>query len=185
MMRHAAVALLALCALLAGCPESIHPASDPSAAQHDERLFGSWQGEFEGDEIWLHVGPAERGFTSAVMVERKGKDGSIKAERYAAFPSRLGEELAVLNVRPLNGDAERAYTLFKYVAKKNKLTLWMASYNAVRADIRAGKLKGVAEEGRFGDTRITASTAEVAAYLVNADPGRLFDKPLEFSRVEP
>jgi hypothetical protein len=49
--------------------------------------------------------------------------------------------------------------------------------------IKAGKLKGIAEEGQLGETRITASSAELAAWLRAADQKRLFDKPLVFQRV--
>ena len=118
--------------------------------------------------------------TSAATVEHKKKDGSIKVERYLAFPSRL-KGLTMLNARPL--DDAGYYLLFRYEVGPKGLTLWLTSYAAVRADIRAGKLKGIAESGEFGETRITASSAEIAAYLLAADRKRLFDKPLVFRRV--
>jgi quercetin dioxygenase-like cupin family protein len=182
MRRQAVTVLLALCVLLGGCPESTHPASDPAAAAHDARLFGTWRGTFEGDEVYLHVAPAARGLTGAVMVERKQKGGDLKIERYAAFPSRAGS-LTVLNVRPLDADSERGYSLFRYEVDADRLTLWMTSFNVVREDIRAGRLTGIAQPGQLGETRITASTAELSAWLGAADSKRLFDKPLAFRAV--
>ena len=180
-MIRTAVALLALSPLLAGCPESVHPVSDPAAAAHDPALFGTWRGTFDGDAVYLHVGPAERGMTRAVMVEHDSKQG-IKVERYSAYPARLGS-LAVLNVKPLDDAQERGYSIMKYEVSADELTLWMTSYAAIRDDIRAGKLKGVAGKDPYGETRITAPGAELAAYLRPAKRERLFDKPLVFQRL--
>jgi hypothetical protein len=177
----ATCAMLALCALLCGCPESVHPLSDPASAAPDPALFGAWRGSFDGDEVYLHVGPGERGMTQATMVEHD-KKGGIKTERHVAFPTRL-EGLAMLNVRAVGeGNSVRGYTLFKYEVASRKLTLWMLSYDAVRNDIRAGKLEGKAEDGVYGETYISASTEELAAYVLGGQ-ARLFDKPLVFRRL--
>jgi hypothetical protein len=173
-------AILGLCGLLAGCPESVHPVSDPAAAAHDPALFGVWHGIFDGEPMYLHVGPADHGMTRAVTVEHKRKNGEIKVEPYTAFPSRL-EGLSMLNLRA--DDGLRGYSLLKYEVGKKELTVWMTSVAVVREDIKAGKLKGIAEEGQLGETRITASSAELAAWLRAADQKRLFDKPLVFQRV--
>lgn len=175
--------LVALSALLTGCPESIHPISDAAQAAPDPALYGVWHGRFDGDEMYLHVGPAERGMTRAVMVEHKAKDGSIKVERYVAFPTQLGK-LAMLNVKAVDDpDRDRGYSLFRYQVEKKKLTLWMTSYAAVREDIKAGKLAGKAEDKPYGDTVITAPGGELAKYLQDSDPKRLFDRPLVFRRI--
>jgi hypothetical protein len=71
----------------------------------------------------------------------------------------------------------------KYRVERKKLTLWMTSFAAVRDDIRAGKLAGKAAEGQFGDTRITASSEDLAKYLEESNEQRLFDKPLPFKRL--
>jgi len=181
MIRVSAVcATLALCVLMCGCPESVHPLSDPAGAAPDAALFGVWHGSFDGDEIYLHVGPGERGMTKATMVEHD-KRGGIKTERYVAFPTQL-EGLVMLNVRAVGeSDNERGYTLFKYEVASRKLTLWMLSYAAARDDIRAGKLKGKAEGGPYGETYISASSQELAAYVLGGQ-ARVFDKPLVFRR---
>jgi hypothetical protein len=180
MLRHW---LVATCLLLTACPESIHPLSDPAAAAHDPALFGVWHGTFDGDEVYLHIGPAEHGMTHAVLVEHRAKGGAPKVERYAAFPTQLGK-LAMLNVRRIDEpDTDRNYSLMKYRVDRKKLTLWMTSFAAVRDDIRAGKLAGKATEGQFGDTRITASSEALAKYLRESDEQRLFDKPLPFKRL--
>jgi hypothetical protein len=182
--RPLSVLLLGACALLGGCPESIHPASDPATAAAEPSLHGSWHGSFDGDEVWLHVGPGDRGMTQAVLVEHKEKGGAIKTEHYVAFPTRLGR-LTVLNVRRTDEvDHDRGWSLMKYEAGRKKLTLWMTSFAAVRDDILAGKLQGKAAEGTFGETLITAPSAELVKYLQAADPKRLFDKPLVFRRAD-
>lgn len=183
MTRWLAASLVALAPWLAGCPESIHPVSDVAQAAPDPALYGVWHGRFDGDDLYLHVGPGDRGMTSAVTVEHKEKDGTLKVERYVAFPTRLGK-LAMLNVKAVD-DAERdpGYVLFRYQVDKKKLTLWLTSYMAVRDDIRAGKLAGRAHDKPHGDTLITAPSDALAKYLLEADPKRLFDKPLEFRRL--
>lgn len=181
--RLAAPALVALTLLLAACIESVHPISDAGQAAPDPALYGVWHGRFDGDDMYLHVGPGDRGMTRAVTVEHKQKDGAIKVERYVAFPTRVGK-LAMLNVKSVD-DPERdhGYLLFKYQAGKKRLTLWLTSYGAVREDIKAGKLAGRADAAPYGDTVITASGAELAQYLQASDPRRLFDKPLVFRRM--
>ena len=183
--RCIAAGLLSLSALLAGCPESVHPVSDPATAEYDPELFGVWHGTFEDDtEIYLHIGPGEHGLTRAVLIEHKENGGGLRIENYVAFPTRL-PKLKVLNVRSLD-DASRGYSIVRYkLEDKDELVFWLTSYPAVREDIKAGKLKGIAESGQFEDTRITASSTELAAYLHGSDRARLFDKPLEFERVEP
>jgi len=179
--KSAACATLALSVLMCGCPESVHPISDPARAALDPALFGVWHGTFDGDEIYLHVGQGERGMTKATMVEHD-KKGGIKTERYVAFPTQL-DGLAMLNVRAVGeGDTVRGYTLIKYEVTSRKLTLWMLSYAAARDDIRAGKLRGKAEDGAYGETYISASSEELAAYVL-AGKVRVFDKPLVFRRA--
>ena len=180
--RLATAAALGLCALLCGCPESVHPLSDPATAAPDPALFGVWHGSFDGDEMYLHAGPGDHGMTRAIQVEHK-KKGDVATARYAAFPSRLGK-MSLLNVRnPDEGADFRGYLLFRYEVKGPRLTLWMLSMKAAREDIKAGKLAGKAEGGEYGDTLITASSAALRAYLKEGDPKRLFDKPLAFRRV--
>lgn len=181
-MRALAAALLSACPLLAGCPESVHPVSDPAGAAHDPALSGTWHGVFDGDAIYLHVGRAEHGMTRAVTVEHERKDGGIKVERYVAFASRL-DKLALLNVRPVDGGGTAGYSLFKYETGKDRLTLWLTSFAAVREDIKAGKLAGKAEDKPYGDTVITAPGGALAKYLQESDPQRLFDRPLVFRRI--
>jgi len=177
-----ASAVVALGALLSACPESVHPIADPAAAVPDPALFGAWHGTFDEDEMYLHVGPADHGMTKAVTVEHKKKDGDIKVEHYLAFPTKLGK-LGFLNVHPAGDvERERGYVLFRYAVEKKKLTLWMLSYAAARQDIKAGKLAGIAEDGPYGETRITASSEALAKYLQDSDPARLFDKPMVFRR---
>lgn len=183
-MRKVLVAgLLGLAPLLAGCPESIHPVSDPAEADHDAALFGVWRGTFDGDEVYLHVGAGERGMTHAVLVEHKQRGGAPQVERYAAFPTRLGK-LRLLNVRRTDeAGAGRDYAIMKYQVDGKNLTLWMTSYAVVREDIKAGKLEGKAGDGPLGETRITASSEELARYFEEGDARRLFDKPLPFRRL--
>ena len=88
--RCIAAGLLSLSALLAGCPESVHPVSDPATAEYDPELFGVWHGTFEDDtEIYLHIGPGEHGLTRAVLIEHKENGGGLRIENYVAFPTRL------------------------------------------------------------------------------------------------
>lgn len=175
-------AALAGCLLLSGCPESVQPLSDPAGAAHDPALFGVWHGSFDGDEMYLHAGPGERGMTRAVQIEHK-KKGGIDTTQYAAFPTRLGK-LGLLNVRRTDDGADfRGYMLFRYEVKGRKLTLWMLSLKAVREDIKAGKLAGRAEGGEYGETLITASSEALGKYVQEGDAKRLFDHPLVFRRL--
>lgn len=175
-------AVLALCAGLVGCPESVNPLSEPSSAAPDPALFGAWHGRFDGDEMYLHAGPGERGMTRVVQVEHK-KKGDIETARYAAFPTRVGR-LQLLSVRRIDDGADyRGYLLFRYEQKGATLRLWMLSMKTVRDDIAAGKLRGKAGEGAYSETLITASGEELAKYLQEGDAARLFAEPLTFRRI--
>lgn len=183
MLRPLAMAtVLALAALLAACPESVNPLSDPARAAPDPALFGVWHGSFDGDEMYLHAGPGERGMTRVVQVEHK-KKGAIETAQYAAFPARVGKQ-GYLTVRRTDDEADfRGYWLFRYELKHDRLTLWMLSLKAAQEDIRAGKLAGRTGEGPYGETLITASSEALVQYLAQGEEKRLFDHPLAFQRV--
>jgi len=183
MTRFAACTLLlALCALLGACPESMNPVSAVATARPDPRLFGTWSAIMEGDRVSLRVWSSEAGLTNALLTEHQ-EGGRTKSDLYEAFPSRVGD-LEVVNVKELDGK-DHGWSVLKYEVSERELTLWMTDFDAVRGDIKAGKLKGIAEEGALGETRITASSAQLAAYLAAADPKRLFRKPLVFQKDAP
>ena len=50
----------------------------------------------------------------------------------------------------MDGGGTAGYSLFKYETGKDRLTLWLTSFAAVREDIKAGKLAGIAGDGKFG-----------------------------------
>ena len=178
------LALVLICTLLSACLDSINPASDPAKAAVDPALLGAWRGTFDDDVVYLHVGWSDAlSRMQAVTVEHRKKDGALDVSEYTAFPSHLGK-LDVLNVMQTSGkDRSDGYTLLKYRASGGKLTLWSMSEEALRADVKAGKVKGTVGSDTFGDVTITASTAEIAAYLQAADPARLFTNVLKFDRA--
>ena len=177
-----ATALLALSALLAGCPESVHPLSDPASAAPDPAVFGVWRSVGSGEETWLHIAPAARGMTSVVMITH-GR-GGLEMHLYTVFPTRLGK-LAMANLDSTDrSDGQHSYLFARYEVKGEKLTVRLLSVDAVNDAVKAGRLQGRTEHGAIGDVLITAPGEAIVRWLESGKPEALFGKPATYRRVE-
>jgi hypothetical protein len=162
----------------------VQPLSSPGKAVPDPQLYGVWVAHEEGENlVYLHVGADEEGMTKALWVEY-GKDAAYKLSHYRAFPTRI-DDMTLLNVISLDEHASaKGYNIVRYhIESDHSLSLALMSEDAVRQDIKDGKLKGKIKPGNYGDTLITASSSELRAYIKAADPSKLFGKPLKFERA--
>jgi len=111
---------------------------------------------------------------------------------FSMFPSRIGGE-SYLNVRLVlrngedAGDDEKSYALVRYrISKDGVFTVWRMSEKKVIEDIEGGKLKGEVKKGRWvNEVKITASTDQLAQYVRNSDPKRLFGELIGSFRKTP
>lgn len=183
MIRLPILALSTACALLCGCLVTLHPLSSPSAAAPDARLFGVWVAHEPGEDLaYLHVGAGKNGMTEALMIEH-GDDGRYQVSRYSAFPTQAGAMTLLNVVSHEDRKVSKGYDIVWYRIDGSTLSLAAMSEDAVKQDIRDGKVKGKVDPGALGDTTITASGKELLAYVASADPARLFPKALTFRRA--
>jgi hypothetical protein len=184
------VGLALLLGLVACVPESRHPLSDPETATIDERLVGLWAGRFGEANAYLHFLPRSEGEMEIIAVSR-GVEGESGWSVFTTVSGAIGETW-YMSVKGRLDDGEPwregggGFFLCRYrISAEGELLVWMLGAEAAVAAI-AGGLGGRVEKGRFfDDIEITASTAELAAYLATADPKKLFTDPIgSFRRVE-
>ncbi len=173
--------VVVLTTLLMGCHiESIHPLSDPADTTHDERLSGTWsaKGKNRGDTIYLHLGKAENGSTSAVWIAHD-HTGQIRLGVFKIVPTRLDEE-TYASVQMVESESlrkkEPSYFFVKYsIDSAQKLTLWDLD---LRAAISNERLKATAG-------RITDSTAALRHWvaLARLDERFLTESHITFEKL--
>lgn len=175
------LAALAIVAMLAACvPTTRHPLIGPEGGVTDGRLTGLWTGVVDKQRVYFHFiaqdedgfhllgathgGPEERGGWSAYDV----RTARLGAARY------LSVKLLVDDGKVVDDD-ERFLACRYRIGPTGELLVWTMSEEPVILDIEAGKLAGEVDQGRFATSiDITATTAELAAYVAAADPERVF-----------
>ncbi len=181
---------LGLLVLAACVPESANPLSAQDQAAADPRLFGRWRGQFEDETSYLHILQKDDALAEIVMVNHQQDHGGSWSV-LSAFPTRLGAA-TYLNVKfltdgdkPANDDVSNFYICRYEVTADGALLVWTMSEDAVAAAIAGGSLAGSVEKGRYIDTiKITAGSAELAAFVAKSDPRRLFARKFaEFHRI--
>ena len=187
------VALLFLVVGLAGCKvDSINPISAGGDARPDAALYGVWQHKARGELTYVHIGPEfslSAGSTAAAANRRTRivlidhKTNGLTDEAYVAHGSRIGKR-RYLNVLQVEDGKPAGYIFVQYaLIDKNTLRFSMLDGEALKAAIRAGRIKGTTRgEGLASETAITADSTEIADFL-GQDGGKLFTKPLVLRRV--
>ncbi len=185
----AGLALALLAAQGACVPESRHPLTEPESSVIDQRLVGLWVGRFGDANAYLHFVPKNEREMAIIAVSR-GVEGESGWSVFTMVSGAIGETW-YMSVKGRLDDGEPwreggGFLLCRYrISGEGELSLWMLAAEAAASAI-AGGLGGKVEKGRcFDDIEITASTAELAAYVAAADPETLFSDPIgSFRRVE-
>ena len=187
------MALLFLVVGLAGCKvDSINPISAGDDARPDTALYGVWLHKEKGELTYVHIGPefslgagsaaakANRR-TRIVLIEHK--TNGLTDEAYVAHGSRIGKR-RYLNVLQVEDGKPAGYIFVQYaLIDGNTLRFSMLDEEALKAAIRAGRIKGTTRgQGLASETAITAESAEIADFL-GQDGGKLFAKSLVLKRV--
>lgn len=168
---------------LAACGAvSVHPLSDPEKAVNDQRLSGLWTAKIDNELVFAHFVNKDESTTEIVTVSSR-ENGNGDWTVFSMFPSRIGGE-SYMNVRLVihngeaAGDDEKSYGLVRYrISKDGVLKVWRMSEKKLIEDIESGKLKGEVKKGSWvNDVIITAPTDQLARYVRNSDPKRLFDE---------
>jgi hypothetical protein len=186
-LRIACVALLGIG--LCACPPvtSKTPVGTTVKAVRDPALAGVWRGKVaDGEAVsYFTFLPQDDGTYSVVLVTQPSAKDNGGFGVFGVQTVTLGR-LHYINAReiidenkPAKGTmADNAIPLLYRLEGDNTLALYMMDEDATRAAIKAGKIKGTAEEGQFGDVTLTASPGELDAYMASPAARALFTKPL-------
>jgi hypothetical protein len=186
---------------LAAClPTSENPIVVPGQPAADDRLLGTWYGalgEDDEDFTLLFTKPdAERekdhpGGMDVLMVVNS-KDDSGWLWLYALAAEIDGRHYLSLEFRLDNGgemaDELPGFHIFNYdIAEDGSLQLRQIDEDMVIDVIEAGELAGTVKRGTFvKDVQITASSADLVAFLKTDGADDLFDEESgHFRRVSP
>lgn len=183
------LAALLFAAALCSCvpPESVHPLSDPAQQKPDPRLSGTFTGDLNGSRTVLHLFPKTGPYLDLVLVGDDGEKGGVVLT-FDAFPSTIGGR-TYLNLRHKKFLAPYAdgteivpgYIFARYeVRKDGTLTLWTMDETLVKKAVEAGTLAGSVGERAV---QLTASTAELSAFVAGADDALLFSKLGTFKKT--
>ena len=165
--------------VLGACvPEAIHPLSDVADAKVDQRLAGPWFAHIDGEDVHAHFVPQSDGWTAIVTVSyrKSGDNGDWMVFRMV--PARIGNgDYMSVQFVAQDGEPEPQKTYFPIhyrLSAEGVLGVWRMSDETAMAAIEGG-LPGSVKKGRWTNTTVvTATTAQWAAFLKDADPEQLF-----------
>jgi len=182
-MRSILKAAAGLCLLLltsACLVETEATLADPDPKSVDTRLLGAWYTAKGGEVVLFSVvaDDSKPGIYRVAFVNiNPHADSGIEALRYQAWRTVVNGH-SYLNVRRTSGSGTDtpALTIVSYdFGNDGTLVLRLMDTKQVIAAIEAGKLKGRFTKGRYVDeATITASRAEMAAFIAGADHDALF-----------
>jgi hypothetical protein len=184
------LASILLLGLAACVPVSTHPAGDAADAVFDARLQGAWRavGKTSDAPLYAYVGPGgdDAHDIQAVLVEQKA-DGGWKVDEYRGITTRRGDH-GLLSVRYEEpGNPVHGWVIMRYALPASaRIELRPLDRERLAAAVHAGQLAGTVSRDVLGDeVRLTASSAELVAFLDSAEGEKLFAPPLPFARLEP
>ena len=208
------VGLLAIVAGLTGCgPIAVldHPLVDARTARADDELVGYWKQVPDEADASIHPVPATIGLDKnnprlheGVFMELED-DGKVKVHRFKMPTTRLVLQssspplrlitVAVKDVEP-EKQAAKGYLLLRYeIQAGQRLKLFLMNSLVIAEAIETKKLPGIARrakpaadgsklKNKYDEIRITASPAELKAYLKKTGTA-CFDKKrlVEFQKI--
>lgn len=188
--------------LFAGCDDSKNPLSDPQKSKPDTRLTGVWRLRGDGGEVtYYHIGTMGDKVPASlmrVMLVTHSKNGELHPPgEMLLFPTTLGaktylnlaeaneQQFKLLEEEGWNPKTVGAYLLPKYRVEKNTLLVWPVDWDAKKAAIQAGKVKGVVEKRDSGDkVMFTDTTENLARFIAEAGDSLFAKEPLRLERVK-
>lgn len=181
MTRISTAAALCAALTLAACypPTTSHPVG---VASPDAALTGTWRGtNDDGKPGYIHFLRKEDGSFTALLVETgaKAEDWNVVTLTTAKLgASRFMNATMLSNDgKPEDGAPRGTVPVLYRIDAKGQLTLAMMDEDAVKAAIKAGKIKGTVGDGTLGDATITADTSVLDNFLQTPAGLALFDKP--------
>jgi hypothetical protein len=178
---------LALCLglILSACypPTTSHPVGTTAGLKVDAALTGTWRGvNDDGKPSYFHFLAPSDGTLSVIIAESgpKAEDWNYVTLTTAKLGANrfMNARMEISNGKPESADAPAGTVPVLYrIDAKGVMTLSMMDETAVKAAIRAGKIKGTIEKGEMGDAVITAEPAALDKFLATPAGLALFAKP--------
>ncbi len=170
---------LVLVLLTTGClVETENTLADPDPKAMDDRLVGTWYAA-EAGEVTLFTAiadeqaPGKYRVVYASVRARAGADKPVEFEQYSVWRTVIDGKV-FLNVVPIGGSTKTMIAAYD-IGADGRLMLRLMDTKYVAAAVDAGKLKGTVKKGQYADqVNITASRAELAAFVAAADRDALF-----------
>ena len=195
--------LVAACSLLlTSCFDTKNPLSDPQKSKPDDRLSGVWRFRGESGEMnYYHIGHAGEKLPASIMpvvFVQHTPDGKMQSGELLVFPTTIGDktylnvteakppQLKLLQEKGWTDETFSEYLLLRYQITGDVLTLQLIDQEAKKRAVEAGKIKGMSEKDRDGNTRVhVADTTENLAKFVAEAGDTLFSKDvLRLERVK-
>lgn len=176
--------LVAVLLLLSACiPDSRYPLPRPADGKGDDRLIGRWI--FVGEAEKGHVDISSAGGGRYHVRIQNGPDASLRKTEMDLVPTRIGGQLIMTVIGfgpPEEGGPEGApHLIVRYaITAQGDLLIYPMNLEALAEDIRAGLVEGEVKPGEIWENvSLTADSEALAAYIVAADPERIFaDHPI-------
>jgi hypothetical protein len=156
-------------------------------AAPDPAFEGMWKGRLAGGEGFSYFTffPKDDGTVSAVIVtpntaKDKGGFGSFSLTTVAlgSYHYINAQELIDDGKTATGSVAENTVPLLYRVNGDGAIVLYLIDEDVAKAAVKAGKLQGTIGEGDYGDVTLTATGADLDAYMASPAGRALFIKPL-------
>ncbi len=188
------IGFVALAALgLAACPPvtSKTPLGTTVAAVPDPGLTGVWKGRVATSATFSYFTffPQTDGTISVVIVTPpsdtdKGGWGTFSLQTVMLGPNHFINAHETSNEgQPATGAmADNTIPVLYRINSDGALVIYIMDDKLAKNAIKAGKIAGTVEEGQFGDAVLTASAADLDAYMASPEGRALFTRPLVILR---
>ena len=157
---------LALAACDPASPTSESPIQSNAVADDGSKLVGSWHGELDGSEVYVHVVKNGRDGLQAVVVGRE-RGGNAWGEARAIPADINGVGYLSIEVLQDHGTSvsdqnERGFHLLRYRAgpEQNYVTLYALDENVIDRAIERGEISGDIRQ-----MRLQASSPELIRFI--------------------
>jgi hypothetical protein len=171
--------------LLPGClpPMTSHPVGTTAGIVNDPALTGLWRARMQnsGDDpdVYFHFLPKDDGTITVVMVQggsNVNSDWSVASITTAKVGSNhiLNAKLTFSDDKPVADDSTDTTPLLYRSDRKGHLLLSLMDEDATKDAIQSGAIKGLVEQGQYGDVKITADPKSLDAFMGSARGAALF-----------
>lgn len=196
------LSVAALSLLLTSCFDTKNPLSDPQKSKPDDRLGGVWRFRGDGGEIdYYHIGHVGEKLPASIMrvvnVQHM-PDRTMRFGELLIFPTTIGDktylnvaeaepsQLTLLEEKGWTNETFNEYLILRYQITGDTLTIQWIDSKAKKRSVEEGKIKGMSEKDRDGNTRVhfTDTTENLAKFIADGGDSLFSKDVLRLERVK-